>query len=177
MCVERGLLSYDAPVVKYWPEFAQHGKERVTTRMMLDHSSAVPAVRAPVKDDGPYDWAYMTDRLAAEVPFWEPGTRNGYHGFTFGWTVGEMVRRASGRSLGTFFRQEIAAPLGLDFWIGLPEEIEPRVAPVVAHVYKAAGAVTPFMRDKLGRLAQYREVSIPEVVRQLVMAAKEPRSE
>ena len=143
----RGALDLDAPVAELWPEFAQHGKERVTTRMMLDHSSAVPAVRARVKDDGPYDWAYMTDRLAAEVPFWEPGTRNGYHGFTFGWTVGEMVRRASGKSLGTFFREEIAGPLGLDFWIGLPEEIEPRVAPIVAHVYKAADAVTPFMRD------------------------------
>ncbi|HQS17088.1 serine hydrolase domain-containing protein [Reyranella sp.] len=143
----RGALDLDAPVTELWPEFAQHGKERVTTRMMLDHSSAVPAVRAKVKDDGPYDWAYMTERLAAEVPFWEPGTRNGYHGFTFGWTVGEMVRRASGKSLGTFFREEIAGPLGLDFWIGLPEEIEPRVAPIVAHVYKAADAVTPFMRD------------------------------
>ena len=143
----RGELDLDAPVAELWPEFAQAGKERVTTRMMLDHSSAVPAVRAKVKDDGPYDWAYMTERLAAEVPFWEPGTRNGYHGFTFGWTVGEMVRRASGKSLGTFFREEIAGPLGLDFWIGLPEEIEPRVAPIVAHVYKAADAVTPFMRD------------------------------
>ena len=143
----RGQLDLDAPVAELWPEFAQHGKERVTTRMMLDHSSAVPAVRAPVKDDGPYDWAYMTDRLAAEVPFWEPGTRNGYHGFTFGWTVGEMVRRASGKSLGMFFREEIAGPLGLDFWIGLPEAIEPRVAPIVPHVYKATDAVTPFMRD------------------------------
>ncbi len=75
----------------------------------------------------------MTGRLAAEAPFWEPGTRNGYQGFTFGWTVGEMVRRASGKSLGTFFREEIARPLGLDFWIGLPEEIEPRVAPIVPH--------------------------------------------
>ena len=143
----RGKLDIDAPVAGLWPEFAQHGKERVTTRMMLDHSSAVPAVRAKVKEDGPYDWDYMTGRLADEVPFWEPGTRNGYHGFTFGWTVGEMVRRASGKSLGTFFRDEIATPLGLDFWIGLPEEIEPRVAPIVPHVYKAADAVTPFMRD------------------------------
>lgn len=143
----RGKLDIDAPVAELWPEFAQHGKERVTTRMMLDHSSAVPAVRTKVKEDGPYDWDYMTGRLAEEVPFWEPGTRNGYHGFTFGWTVGEMVRRASGKSLGTFFKEEIAGPLGLDFWIGLPEEIEPRVAPIVPHVYKAADAVTPFMRD------------------------------
>ncbi|TAJ90375.1 serine hydrolase domain-containing protein [Reyranella sp.] len=143
----QGKLDLDAPVRELWPEFAQHGKGHVTTRMMLDHSSAVPAVRAKVKDDGPYDWDYMTTRLADEEPFWQPGTRNGYHGFTFGWTVGEMVRRASGKSLGTFFRDEIAGPLDLDFWIGLPEEMESRVAPIVAHVYKAADAVTPFMRD------------------------------
>lgn len=143
----RGKLDLDAPVAELWPEFARHGKAHVTTRMMLDHSSAVPALRAKMKDDGPYDWAYMAGRLADEVPFWEPGARNGYHGFTFGWTVGEMVRRASGKSLGTFFREEIAGPLALDFWIGLPEEMEPRVAPIVPHVYKAADAVTPFMRD------------------------------
>jgi CubicO group peptidase (beta-lactamase class C family) len=142
-----GKLDLDAPVVGLWPEFGQHGKEHVTTRMMLDHSSAVPALRAPVKESGPYEWDYMTERLASEEPFWRPGTRNGYHGFTFGWTVGEMVRRASGRSLGTFFRDEVAGPLGLDFWIGLPEEIEPRVAPITPHIYKAADAVTPFMRD------------------------------
>ena len=143
----RGKLDLDAPVVELWPEFGQHGKEHVTTRMMLDHSAGVPALRAPVKDSGPYEWDYMTARLADEVPFWPPGTRNGYHGFTFGWTVGEMVRRASGKSLGTFFREEVAGPLGLDFWIGLPEEIEPRVAPITPYVYKAADAVTPFMRD------------------------------
>ena len=143
----RGTLDIDAPVAELWPEFARHGKAGVTTRMMLDHSSAVPALREPVKDSGPYEWDYMTGRLADEVPFWEPGTRNGYHGFTFGWTVGEMVRRASGRSLGTFFRDEIATPLGIDFWIGLPEAIEPRVAPVIPHVYKANQARTPFMTD------------------------------
>jgi CubicO group peptidase (beta-lactamase class C family) len=143
----RGKLDLDAPVIELWPEFGQHGKEGVTTRMMLDHSSAVPALRAAVKDSGPFEWDYMTARLADEVPFWPPGTRNGYHGFTFGWTVGEMVRRASGQSLGTFFREEVAKPLGLDFWIGLPEEIEPRVAPITPYVYKAADAVTPFMRD------------------------------
>ena len=143
----RGKLDLDAPVIELWPEFGQHGKEHVTTRMMLDHSSACRRLRAPVKDSGPFEWDYMTARLADEVPFWPPGTRNGYHGFTFGWTVGEMVRRASGQSLGTFFREEVAKPLGLDFWIGLPEEIEPRVAPITPYVYKAADAVTPFMRD------------------------------
>src|ERR1044072_1225175 len=147
MLASRGRLDIDAPVTELWPAFGQHGKERVTTRMMLDHSAGVPALREKVKDDGPYDWAYMTDRLAAEEPFWVPGTRNGYHGFTFGWTVGEMVRRASGKSLGAFFQDEVAKPLGLDFWIGLPEAIEPRVAPMAAYAYKAEQAVTPFLRD------------------------------
>jgi CubicO group peptidase (beta-lactamase class C family) len=147
----RGKLDIDAPVTELWPEFGQHGKEQVTTRMMLDHSSAVPALREKVKDDGPYDWSYMTERLAAEEPFWKPGTRNGYHGFTFGWTVGEMVRRASGKSLGAFFQDDIAKPLGLDFWIGLPEAIEPRVAPILPFAYTREQAVTPFLRDLADR--------------------------
>lgn len=143
----RGKLDLDAPVAELWPEFASNGKEHATARMMLDHSVGVPALRAKVKDSGPYEWHYMTSLLAKEAPFWEPGTRNGYHGFTFGWTVGEMVRRAAGVSLGTFFQNEIAQPLGLDFWIGLPEEIEPRVAPIIPFVYKPEQAKTPFMID------------------------------
>ena len=143
----RGKLDIDAPVVELWPEFGQKGKEAVTTRMMLDHSAAVPALRDKVKETGPWEWDYMTARLAEEEPFWVQGTRNGYHGLTFGWTVGEMVRRASGKSLGTFFKDEIAGPLGLDFWIGLPEEIEPRVAPMIANVYRPEQVVTPFLKD------------------------------
>ena len=143
----RGKLDLDAPVADLWPEFARNGKERATTRMMLDHSVGLPALRAKVKDNGPNQWDYMTGLLADEAPFWEPGTRNGYHGFTFGWTVGEMVRRAAGVSLGTFFQKEIAKPLGLDFWIGLPEAIEPRVAPIIPFIYKPEQAKTPFMID------------------------------
>ncbi len=145
--VSRGLLDLDAPVTELWPEFGQNGKERVTTRMMLDHSAGVPALRAPVANERSYDWDYWTERLAAEEPFWEPGTRNGYHGFTIGWTAGEMVRRVSGMSLGAFFRKEVAQPLGLDFWIGLPEEIEPRVAPVIPHLPKATDPKTVFQTD------------------------------
>jgi CubicO group peptidase (beta-lactamase class C family) len=141
----RGRLDIDAPVMELWPEFAAQGKGRVTTRMMLDHSAAVPALRDPVDKDLSYDWTYMTGRLATEAPFWEPGIRNGYHGFTFGWTVGEMVRRVSGKSLGAFLQDEIAKPLGIDFWIGLPESIEPRVAPIIPFVYAAKDARTPFM--------------------------------
>ena len=112
MLASRGKLDLDAPVVELWPEFGQSAKQHVTTRMMLDHSAGVPALRAKVKDDGPYDWAYMVERLAAEEPFWVPGTRNGYHGFTFGWTVGEMVRRASGKS-SQALRPQRASPRGV----------------------------------------------------------------
>ena len=147
MLASRGKLDLDAPVTALWPEFGQHGKDTVTTRMMLDHSAGVPALRERVKNDGPYDWTYMTERLAAEQPFWVPGTRNGYHGFTFGWTVGEMVRRASGKSLGAFFQDEVAKPLGLDFWIGTPEAVETRIAPIIPFPVKAEDARTPFLID------------------------------
>jgi CubicO group peptidase (beta-lactamase class C family) len=130
----QGLLDVEAPVAEYWPEFAQHGKERATVRMMLDHSVGVPVFRGAVEPGELYDWDRVIARLEAEEPFWEPGTRNGYHMINFGWTVGELVRRVSGRSLGTYFREAIAEPLGLDFWIGLPEEIEPRVAPLTSYV-------------------------------------------
>ncbi len=131
--IDAGKLELHAPVTRYWPEFGVAGKENVSVAMMLNHSAGVPALREPVKDGGMYDWDYMVARLAAETPFWEPGTRNGYHMMTFGWTVGELVRRVSGRSLGTYFREEIAAPLGLDFWIGLPESEEARVAPMIEY--------------------------------------------
>jgi CubicO group peptidase (beta-lactamase class C family) len=131
----RGQLDYDAPVSRYWPQYAKAGKEATTVRMMLDHSAGVPALREPVRTDGLYDWDYMVGLLQEQAPFWQPGTRNGYHGLTFGWTVGELVRRVSGKSLGTFFQDEIARPLGLDFWIGLPEEQEHRVAPMINNVW------------------------------------------
>jgi CubicO group peptidase (beta-lactamase class C family) len=127
----RGLLGYDAPVAHYWPEFAQAGKEAVTVRMLLDHQAGLPAVRQPLPPGALYDWQYMTDVLAAEAPFWPPGTRLGYHAVTFGHLVGEVVRRVSGKPIEAFFRDEIAGPLGLDFHIGLPEEDEGRVAPTI----------------------------------------------
>ncbi|OAB55323.1 serine hydrolase, partial [Phormidium willei BDU 130791] len=113
-------------------------------RMLLDHTAGLPALRAPLPDGAAFDWAEMTRRLAAEAPFWEPGTRSGYHGLTFGWLVGEVVRRVTGQSLGQVFQREIAGPLGLDFWIGLPEAVEPRVAPVIPHRPAAAAPRGPF---------------------------------
>jgi CubicO group peptidase (beta-lactamase class C family) len=152
LLVDRGALDLHAPVADYWPEFAANGKEAVTVAMMLNHSAGVPALREPVKKGGFLDFDYMAGRLAAEAPFWAPGTRNGYHMATFGWTVGELVRRVSGRSLGTFFRDEIAGPLGIDFWIGLPDAHHHRVARVIPWAPDRKGEIPAFTRA-LQRLA------------------------
>jgi CubicO group peptidase (beta-lactamase class C family) len=130
----RGSLDVEGPVAEVWPEFAHGPKATATVRMMLDHSVGVPVFRDALPKGALYDWDGVVARLEAEEPFWEPGTRHGYHMINFGWTVGELVRRASGRSLGTFFAEEIAGPLGIDFWIGLPAEVEPRVAPMIPYV-------------------------------------------
>ena len=128
----RGELDLDAPVAEYWPEFGKAGKERATVRMMLDHSVGVPALRAKLPAGSVYDWPSMISRLEEEPPFWEPGTRNGYHAITFGWTVGELVRRVSGRSLGTFLREEVGPPARTSGWASLTRR--ERVAPVIPFV-------------------------------------------
>lgn len=128
---DRGQLDLDALVTKYWPEFGQNGKESARVAMALDHSIGVPHVRQAPKPGGFYDWDYMVDMVAKEAPFWEPGTRNGYHGVTMSWTVGEIVHRAAAKRMGVYFQDEVAKPLGLDFWIGLPEAQEHRVAPMI----------------------------------------------
>jgi CubicO group peptidase (beta-lactamase class C family) len=128
---QRGDLDIDAPVARYWPEFAQAGKERVPVRWLLCHKVGLPAFDAVLEPGAAFLWDPVVDALAAQAPYWEPGTAHGYHAITYGWLVGEVVRRISGKSLGTFFHDEIATPLGLEFWIGLPEEHEPRVAPLI----------------------------------------------
>ncbi|RST87731.1 class A beta-lactamase-related serine hydrolase [Aquibium carbonis] len=125
----RGAVDLDAPLTTMWPEL-RAAQEGGTIRMMLDHTIGLPALREPVKPDAVTDASYMIARLEREEPFWEPGSRQGYHALTFGFLLGEVVARVSGRSLGAFFRDEIATPLGLDFHIGLPEAAERRVAPV-----------------------------------------------
>jgi CubicO group peptidase (beta-lactamase class C family) len=129
--VEEGRLDLDAPVAAYWPEFAAAGKENLPVRYLLSHQAGLPAVKAPLPADALYDWDGMCAALAAQAPWWEPGTRHGYHALTFGYLIGEIVRRIDGRSLGTYFREEIAAPLGLDFHIGLPESEHERVADMI----------------------------------------------
>jgi CubicO group peptidase (beta-lactamase class C family) len=126
--IERGAVDLDAPAALYWPEFAAAGKGATTVRMILGHRAGLPAVRRELAADDLYDWRVMTSALAAETPWWEPGTRHGYHVNTFGFLVGELVRRVGGEPLGRFFARSIAEPLGADFQFGLPPAEHARVA-------------------------------------------------
>jgi CubicO group peptidase (beta-lactamase class C family) len=130
--VERGQLDVDAPVSQYWPEFAQNGKGDIRVRHLMSHTSGVSGWEQPVVQEDIYDWDKSTSMLAAQAPWWEPGTASGYHAINQGHLVGEVVRRITGKSLGTFFADEIAGPLGADFHIGLAAEYDHRVSPVIA---------------------------------------------
>jgi len=130
--VDAGLLDLEAPVARYWPEFAQAGKATIPVHFLLSHRAGLPAIDEPLPTEALYDWNRMTGALAAQKPWWEPGTRHGYHIFTFGYLVGEVVRRITGKSLGAYFREEVAEPLGLDCHIGLAAEHDARVAEFIA---------------------------------------------
>src|SRR5271168_718602 len=129
--VDKGLLDIDAPVAKYWPEFAQAGKDKLPVRFLLSHRAGLPAIRKTLPPEALYDWKTMTDAIAAQEPWWVPGTKHGYHAITYGWLVGEVVRRASGKTLGTYFRDEIVAPLGLDAHIGLDAKHDSRISNII----------------------------------------------
>lgn len=148
--VDRGQLNLNAKVADYWPEYACNGKEDTTVLMMLNHSAGVPAFHESVEPDGCLDWDATIKRMSAMEPWWEPGTLHGYHALTFGWTVGELVRRISGRSLGEFLRDELAGPLGADFSIGLPESEEGRVAPMVFYKPSPGEPIAPFTQKMIG---------------------------
>ncbi len=136
LLAEQGEVELDAPLAEIWPELQAAtptpGRQPATVRMALDHSLGLPAVRDPLQPGDCTDWDTMIRALEATEPWWEPGTMNGYHMLTFGWTVGEIVRRVSGLGLGEFFRTRIAEPLGADFHIGLPEDQHHRMARVSA---------------------------------------------
>ncbi|HXW83591.1 MAG TPA: serine hydrolase domain-containing protein, partial [Candidatus Binataceae bacterium] len=129
--VDQGKLELDAPVAKYWPEFAAAGKAKQPVRWLLCHRAGLPAVRKPLAPESIYDWELMCAALAAETPWWEAGTQHGYHALTFGYLVGEVVRRAAGMTLGRYFREQIATPLGLDAHIGFDAREDSRVADIV----------------------------------------------
>jgi CubicO group peptidase (beta-lactamase class C family) len=143
--VEAGRLDLDAPVAHYWPEFAAAQKDRIPVRWLLCHKSGVAALREDVPVGSRFDWKFWTEALAAEAPWWEPGTLHGYHALTYGHLVGEIVRRVDGRSLGTFLREELALPLGLDFHIGLAAEHDARVAELLPAPAAPPGAPNPFV--------------------------------
>lgn len=126
--VEAGKLSYDDKVSTHWPEFAAEGKSDITVAQLMSHQSGLPYVDAPLTIDDILSVGPVVEALAAQTPIWEPGTAHGYHAVTYGWLAGELVRRVDGRSIGTYFAEEVAGPLGLDFWIGLPESEELRVS-------------------------------------------------
>jgi CubicO group peptidase (beta-lactamase class C family) len=130
LLAQRGLLDLDAKVTDYWPEFAQAGKADIPVRWLLSHRAGLPWVDVDMTIEQALDWDQVIEALEQQAPVWEPGTQHGYHATTFGWLVGEVVRRVSGKSVGAFVRDELAGPLGLDLWIGLPAEQHGRVSPL-----------------------------------------------
>ena len=131
MLADRGELDFSAPVARYWPEFAAAGKEAVEVRHLMAHSAGLPGWDEPMRPEDLADWEKCTGLLAAQAPWWEPGTASGYHLVTQGYLIGEVVRRITGVSIGTWFASEVAGPLGADFFIGLPESEESRVSVVI----------------------------------------------
>ncbi len=129
--IELGLFEIDAPVSRYWPEFAQGGKGQLPVRYLLTHQAGLPAIRTPLPPGSHYRWGVMTAALAAEEPWWEPGTQFGYHALTFGWLVGELIRRQSGLTVNEFLQREVAGPLRLDFHIGIGPHNNREVADVI----------------------------------------------
>src|SRR4029453_5875474 len=168
---DRGELDLAAPGARYWREFAVAGKEKVLVRHVLAHTAGLPDWDGPVEDL--YDWPSATARLAAQAPQWEPGSAAGYHSLTQGFLVGEVVRRITGRSLGDFFAEEVARPLGADFHIGLPAEHDHRVALTVPpssrdedYAASAPGSSAPpaagtAVRVRDGNSVAWRRAQIP----------------
>ncbi|GHB04767.1 serine hydrolase domain-containing protein [Streptomyces termitum] len=163
MLVERGMLDLDAPVAKYWPEFAANGKADIPVRWLLSHQAGLAALDEPLPLSQALAWDPMAAALAAQRPLWTPGTAHGYHGRTWGWLVGEVIRRVSGRSPGRFFAEEIARPLALDFFIGLPTSERGRVSRMV-------------YRRPAVDLTTVPTEEVPEELREQVAAWRDPNS-
>ncbi len=178
--VDRGKLDLDAPVARYWPEFAAAGKQQVPVRWLLSHQAGVPALRDDVPRVRWLDWDFWTGALAAEAPWWEPGSQHGYHALSFGHLVGEVVRRADGRSLGRFFREEFSEPFGLDFHIGLPERDDARVAELIAAPTSPPGTPNLFSaarkhpRSLVGRVFGNPTIEVGDVNTRAWRAAEVP---
>ena len=131
MLADRGELDFYSPVARYWPEFAAGGKEHVEVRHIMSHTAGLAGWTEPLEPEALADWDRCTSVLAAQEPWWEPGTASGYHAVTQGFLIGEVVRRITGTTIGAWFASEVAGPLGADFFIGLPESEDPRVSFVI----------------------------------------------
>ena len=144
---DRGLVDYAAPVAHYWPDFARHGKEKITVYHVLTHQAGIPQVPEGLHGADLFDWERVIHGIEGEAPIWEPGTDSGYHALTFGFLVGEIVRRVSGKRIGTFLHDEVTRPLGIDdeMYIGAPESAEPKIAKLKSRI-----VVTPEL------IAQYQ---------------------
>jgi CubicO group peptidase (beta-lactamase class C family) len=164
LLAERGELDLDAPVAEYWPEFATGGKQDVPVRWLLTHQAGLAAIDHPVTPSQAIAWDPVVEALAAQRPAWEPGTAVGYHGLTYGWLVGEVVRRASGRSVGTVLAEEIASPLGLDVWIGLPAAEHHRVSRIL------------MIEPDFDAMARIDLNALPEPLREIMAAFADPDS-
>ncbi len=151
LLVQRGALDLDRPVAHYWPGFAEAGKAGIPVRWLLSHQAGLPTVDRRLSLEELLAWDPLVEALEVQAPLWEPGTAHGYHAVTFGTLVGEVVRRVSGRSLGRFFADEVAGPLGLEFWIGLPYAEHDRVAPLIGGLVPEPDEVDPAMREVLER--------------------------
>jgi len=160
--VEKGLLDLDAPVSQYWPEFAANGKEAMPIRYLLCHKSGLCGVREPLDHGSFTNWELICSELAKQEPFWEPGSAHGYHALTFGHLVGEVVRRVSGKTIGQYFNDEIAKPLDLDFWIGLPEDKFSRVTDIQPNM---PGLMQKIMMPILSRIPRF---AAPNLVKMLL---------
>src|SRR4051812_36352578 len=125
--IDRGLVDLDAPVGRYWPQL----RCDALVRHALAHSAGIPVIDKPLPPNALIDWDVMADAIAEQEPLWAPGEKVGYHGVTFGWLVGEVVRRVTGMTIGTFVQEEIAGPLGVDYFIGTPSSEHGRIAPMV----------------------------------------------
>jgi CubicO group peptidase (beta-lactamase class C family) len=131
MLADRGQLDLNAPVASYWPEFAQQGKENIPVRFLLSHSAGLPGFSRPLNPDELYDWDFVTAELAAQTPWWEPGTASGYHAITQGFLIGEVVRRITGQTIGQYFKENVADVVNADFHIGVDPKDFDRIASLV----------------------------------------------
>ena len=152
--VERGLLDIEAPVARYWPEFATAGKDAITLRWLLSHKASLCGISVPLPNGALYDWDVMCAALAAQEPWWTPGEAHGYHPFTFGFLVGEVVRRVTGESLGSYFRNHVAEPLGADFHIGLPAEHDSRTSDIYSTLIGNKPAAPPAPNPSFAEFGQ-----------------------